>query len=86
MRIWQFIPRWFNAPDIASILADGSIAGELAAASNVVNSHFKPFGLILGEEEGFSFDSFIAQSILAYLISSRDGVLFLHVVIEVGES
>ena len=47
MGIWQFLVRRFNAPDFASIFADSAITGKFAAASDVVDRHLEPFGLIL---------------------------------------
>lgn len=42
MGIGQLLPRWLDAPDFTCVLADRAIAGELAAAGDVVDGHFKP--------------------------------------------
>jgi hypothetical protein len=47
MWIGQLFERGFNTPNFTSILADGTIAREFSAASNVMNSHLKPLRLIL---------------------------------------
>lgn len=43
MRVGQLLERWLDAPNFARVLADGAVAGELAAACDVVNGHFEPF-------------------------------------------
>lgn len=53
--IWtgQFFQRGLHAPDLAGVLGDGAIAGELPTAGNIVNRLLGPFfGVLTWVEEG----------------------------------
>jgi hypothetical protein len=50
MGVGELLVGGLDTPDFASVLADGTIAGEFAAASDVMDRHLEPFGLILEEE------------------------------------
>lgn len=39
----EFLERGLHAPDLAGILGNGAVAGELATSRNVVDHHLGPF-------------------------------------------
>lgn len=47
MRIWKFLPVWFDVPDLARVLRDRAIRREFPRRRYVVDSHLYPFALIL---------------------------------------
>lgn len=39
----EFLERWLHAPDLASILGNGAVTGELATSGDVVDHLLGPF-------------------------------------------
>ena len=52
---WDLLKGGLHAPDLAGVLGDGAIAGELSRAGDVVDHLLGPFfGVLVGKKRGTS--------------------------------
>lgn len=52
---------WLHAPDLAGVLRDGSVAGELPAGSDVVDHHLGPLFGVLRKKRGGASQRLISE-------------------------